>query len=194
MSRRKTQPDTEVDARRELVAMYYLKQHRQSEIVTLLVSQGLKEVTQQTISNDLKAIREAWRKSAIMDMNEAKQKELARIDALEREYWLQYEESKKPRQIASERISTNKHETMKRAEQRTGDTRYLSGIQWCIEQRCKILGLNAPVQVEVSWEQRAILDIRAGVIVYHDLAQAFDESLATRLFTAAGVSIPIRED
>lgn len=189
-----TPVDVEREARREKVAELYLKHYKQTEIMTMITQYGFAAVTQGTISNDLKAIQERWRNSSIMDMNEAKQRELARIDTLEMEYWRQYEESKKPRQIASEKSSPGKHETMKRAEQRTGDTRYLSGIQWCIEQRCKILGVNAPVKIEVNWQEQAIMDIRAGVIHYHDLVEAFDAELATQLFARAGIPVQIRED
>ena len=38
------------------------------------------------------------------------------------------------------------HAAIRKAEQ-TGDPRYLAGVQWCVEQRCKILGLNAPQKV-----------------------------------------------
>jgi hypothetical protein len=31
-----------------------------------------------------------------------------------------------------------------------GDPRFLAGIQWCIEQRCKILGLLAAVKNELT--------------------------------------------
>ena len=51
-------------------------------------------VTQQQISYDLKTIQERWRKSALVDLNEAKQRELERIDVLEREYWQAWEASK----------------------------------------------------------------------------------------------------
>lgn len=31
-----------------------------------------------------------------------------------------------------------------------GDPRYLAGVQWCIEIRCKLLGIEAPKRVDVT--------------------------------------------
>ena len=39
----------------------------------------------------------------------------------------------------------------------------------------------------VTWEDRAVIDIKAGIIQYQDLAHEFGEDIATRLFTRAGV-------
>jgi hypothetical protein len=36
-----------------------------------------------------------------------------------------------------------------------GSAAYLQGVQWCIQQRCKILGLDAPKTVNVNWRQAA---------------------------------------
>lgn len=58
-----------------------------------------------------------------------------------------------------------------------------------VEQRAKLLGLYAPqlMDIKLSWEDQAIEDIRRGVVTYPALAEAFDESTATRLFAAAGI-------
>lgn len=44
-----------------------------------------------------------------------------------------------------------------------------------------------------DWRSQAIADIRAGLITYPALAQAFDDTLATELFREAGVPIQISE-
>lgn len=41
----------------------------------------------------------------------------------------------------------------------------------------------------VTWQDRAVQDIRDGKIVFEDLAREFDYDLATELFTRAGVPI-----
>lgn len=38
----------------------------------------------------------------------------------------------------------------KRSEQRNGNLAYLSGVQWCIDRRCKILGLDAPIKAQIN--------------------------------------------
>ena len=109
-------------------------------------------VTQQQISYDLKTIQERWRKSALVDLNEAKQRELERIDVLEREYWQAWEASKgeQSRSTASKTGDVSRAQVVK--YESAGDPRFLAGVQWCVEQRCKILGLLAPAKNEVMGE------------------------------------------
>ena len=47
-----------------------------------------------------------------------------------------------------------------------------------------------PTKIDVSWQDRAIADIRAGVVTYAALVEAFDEATANELFTRAGVVRP----
>ena len=109
-------------------------------------------VTQQQISYDLKTIQERWRKSALVDLNEAKQRELERIDVLEREYWQAWENSKgeQSRSTASKAGEATRAQVVK--FESAGDPRFLAGVQWCVEQRCKILGLHAAVKSELTGE------------------------------------------
>jgi transcriptional regulator with XRE-family HTH domain len=86
--------DTEVLSRRAEVARRYLQGEMQEQIAQ---SFG---VTQGQISQDLKAIRAAWLASAVRDFDALKAQELAKIDAVEREYWLAWERSKKDKEIA----------------------------------------------------------------------------------------------
>ena len=72
---------TDISARRREVRRWYLSGKTQPEIAKLL------DVSQPTISRDLKYLRIEWIQSAIVDINEAKSKELAKIDVLEVEYW-----------------------------------------------------------------------------------------------------------
>lgn len=51
--------------------------------------------------------------------------------------------------------------------------------------------LTDKLKIEITWEQRAIDDIRAGNVSYPALAEAFDDSTAARLFAAAGVPVEI---
>jgi hypothetical protein len=81
---------------------------------------------------------------------EAKQRELERIDVLEREYWQAWENSKGEQQ----RSTASKQGELSRAQivkyESAGDPRFLAGVQWCVEQRCKMLGLLAAVKSEVG--------------------------------------------
>lgn len=85
-------------------------------------------VTQQQVSYDLQQIRAEWKERTALALDEHKTCELAKIDNMESGYWQQWQNS----------IDTSEH--------KSGYVGYLDGVQWCIEQRCKILGLYAPTQ------------------------------------------------
>lgn len=112
------------------------------------------DLSQSTISNDLQALQKEWRESALVDLDKAKAKELARIDRLERAYWREWEKSKKDKEVVIKKgvrgASGERNEATKREEGQRGDPRYLSGVQWCIEQRCKILGIYAAAKHELT--------------------------------------------
>jgi hypothetical protein len=123
-------------------------------------------ITQQQISYDLKTLQTRWAESARGRLDDAKGKELAKVDNLEREYWQAYQFSQKDfRSVTAkrERVDLGIDKDGKRAarkgaiteltvkkETRVGDPIYLAGVAWCIERRCKILGLDAPIQTETA--------------------------------------------
>lgn len=124
----------------ERITSLYLRGWRQVDIATEL---GL---SQQQISYDLRTIQERWRKSTAINLDEAKQKELSRIDELEREFWAAWEASKtertKARQEKGAKGVITKASMEK--EQRDGNPAFLNGVLSCIDRRCKLLGLDAP--------------------------------------------------
>lgn len=112
-------------------------------------------VNQSTISRDLAAIRKEWMKSAVLDFNEAKAREIAKIDRLEMEYWQAWQESKEAtRKTAVKGKGSGKKpdylEKTETIEERHGNSQYLAGVQWCIEQRLKIYGAYAPTRQDVN--------------------------------------------
>ena len=135
---------------REQTADMYLRGMRQSDIAEKL------GVSQQQISRDLKTIQKQWRELTTINLDEAKQKELARIDQVEREYWTEWERSRDERtKTRKEKALVGDGETARgkatiETEERLGDPRYLQGVQWCITKRCEVLGLNAPTKVDSS--------------------------------------------
>jgi predicted transcriptional regulator len=138
--RKKTQ--REFDLTR--VAEMYLTGKRQVDIAVEL------GVTQQQVSYDLQELHTRWRESSLIDIGEAKNRELERIDILEQEYWAAWVRS------CGERTKT-KHETLAdeesvrssvEVEQMLVNPAYLAGVQSCIESRCKIIGLYAPAKQE----------------------------------------------
>jgi hypothetical protein len=141
--------DTALAERRQQVAALYIRGITQAEIGRRY---GL---NQATVSRDLAAVRAAWLASSIADYGERKAQELARIDAIESEAWAAWErsqtdaetlhaESLKGRVGANGAPLPDLAKTSKTAKGQCGDPRYLERVGWCVEQRCKILGLLAP--------------------------------------------------
>jgi multidrug efflux pump subunit AcrA (membrane-fusion protein) len=120
----------------------YLRGKTQQEIADEL------DVSREQIKYDLKAIQQRWQETTTFNLDEAKAKELSKVDNLERTYWEAWErtlgertKSRVERQGAGE---TTRDKSSIERESLLGDPRFLQGVQWCIERRCDILGLYAP--------------------------------------------------
>lgn len=111
--------------------------------------------TQQQISYDLKAIQKEWLKSSLIDFNEAKACELAKIDNLEITYWNAWDRSNQAKRTETTTVRGEDGQTISvtiKEEQLTGDKRFLDGVESCIDKRIKIFGLAAPIKQELSGE------------------------------------------
>jgi len=146
-TRRRSKSEIARDRRR--IADLYLQGRTQTSIGEEI------GVHQSAVSRDLKALQAAWLKSALIDLNDAKARELAKVDRLEREYWTGWERSYEDAEIVKQKgkpgaggIATESIE--KTSKGQAGDPRFLAGIQWCIERRCKIIGIDAPIQSEFT--------------------------------------------
>jgi len=144
----------------------YLKGQTQAEIAALL------GVSQPQISNDLATLRGRWQKAATTNIDKLKARELAKVDRLEREYWDAWQRSLEADKTIKTRGKVQQSDDGTRfireqpAEQTAhtdaGDPRYLEGVRWCIERRCKILGIDAPMRQEHTGAGGGPIDI-AGV-------------------------------
>jgi DNA-binding MarR family transcriptional regulator len=165
-----TRKKTEITNRRQIVAEKYLRGMFQSQIAEEL------GVDTATVSRDLKILREEWLQSALVDLNDAKAKELAKIDQLEVTYWSAWERGLgefKSKTVKGRGASENQKpsllEQILKTEDRNGDPRYLAGIQWCINKRCEILGLDAPKENKLSGSVE--------ITRKHDLSKLSDDEL-----------------
>lgn len=143
-SNKRTPTERENDLQR--IAALYLKGKRQSDIAAEL------GVTQPQVSYDLKEIHKRWRESSLVDINEAKHRELARIDELERTYWEAWARSceEKTKTRTKKTLGGNATEASIEKDQMLGNPAFLAGVQWCIERRCKIFGIDAPIKSDVT--------------------------------------------
>lgn len=130
--------------RREQVAELYLRGFSQCAIAEQL------QVSQPTISLDIKSIHTEWKASAVRDHDALLEKELRKIDRLEREAWAAWERSQQPAQSARVSGSAGDGRSEKIVKNRYGDARFLDQVQKCIAQRCAILGLNAPIKAAIA--------------------------------------------
>jgi hypothetical protein len=136
--------------RRRRVASLYLRGLSQWEIGRQL------DVTQQCIAKDIHALEKEWLASAVVDIDTAKAKELARIDRLERVAWRAWRRSCQRKERASTRLEKKLAEdaqqgktiTSKQTEGRDGNPEYLKRVEWCISKRCELLKLNPPQRLE----------------------------------------------
>lgn len=148
------------------IAQMYLRGKTQHEIATALVSPERGYIlSQQMISYDLRAVQVQWQKSTLVNIDEIKGRELARVDTLELEYWEAWERSKlnaevritrqRGKRAKDDKAIPEEVERTERTEGRTGNPAFLNGVQWCIEQRCKIFGLYAPEKINLDWRKEA---------------------------------------
>lgn len=133
----------------EQIAALYLKGVRQWQIAEKL------GIVQSQVSYDLKTIHKRWRESSLVNMNEVKQRELARIDELERTYWDAWERSvgEKTKTRTEKVVGSKAAKASIEKDQMLGNPAYLSGVQWCIEQRCKIFGIYEATKIAIDWRK-----------------------------------------
>lgn len=137
------------------IARLYLKGKSQIEIADTLADERPYSLSQRQISYDLKAIQGKWLESALIDFGDARARELARIDTLEQEYWEAWVRSQEQTEKKNTSVSGDKKGVEINRENRDGNPQFLSGVQWCIEQRCKIFGLYEPERFAIDWRQEA---------------------------------------
>jgi hypothetical protein len=128
-------------------------------------------LSRQTISNDIAELHRRWLHAQLIDYNEAKARELQRIDKLEMSYWDGWERSlekqeeiesfrKEDEQVSgdgSSKPAYKQSKVTKKEKTHWGDIRFLDGVMKCTQERAKILGLYAPdkSKIEVNWREEA---------------------------------------
>ena len=161
----------QIESDRQEMTTLYLHGMTQAKIAERM---GVSRVQ---ITYDLQVVQKQWRKSTTIDLDEAKRKELAKIDDLERTYWEAWEVSLGEREqtLTEQRNMGEQAQTRAsiRKENRDGDPAFLAGVQWCIERRCKLLGLDAPVKGVLTGKDGGQIAI-VGVILEQKLQRIID--------------------
>ncbi len=169
--RKKKRTLTEREADLVLIARWYLEGLNHYQIADRLSRLRGYEITRRQVEASVHDLYRRWRLSYLSDINTLKVRELARIDKLESEYWDAWEKSKRElEEEESTRVedvhggeaergsglqSYKREKVVRRRMERDPNDKFLQGVQWCIEKRCQIFGLNAAHTVNINWRKQA---------------------------------------
>ena len=105
-------------------------------------------VDRSMISYDMRILMKRWAKASTGKIDEWKARELERINHMEETYWQAWLDSCKVGVKVSKekKISGIVVTTRQEIESPSGDPRHLAGVQWCVERRAKMLGLDTPAK------------------------------------------------
>ena len=158
--------------RRRIVAEMYKNGKTQVEMAADL------GVNQATISRDIKTLVKSWWQSTLYDIDLAKKIELDKINNLEAEYWKAWLRSCKDTVTRTENSSRRAelHDLTIKTVNSSGEPRFLDGVQKCIDQRIKLLGLeDAEPEPEASGNEKFELPIR---VIAPNFIDIYDDILA----------------
>ncbi len=149
------------------VASYYCQGLYQYQIAEKM---GL---SQSQICYDLKVLHKRWMESSVSDFNQRKAEELAKIDNVEKEAWVAWT-------------------TSKASQTPAGDPRFLQNVQWCIQKRCKILGLDAIEKLMLSSHDLEVTGQAIGEIVLSFVPSNLQE-LCRQQLEAVLAGVPVTD-
>jgi hypothetical protein len=118
------------------------------DIRTIAAAEG---ISKSAVHRDLQAVRRRWRAEADGKYGVWIDAQLARIDAIEGEAWEAYERSK--RDAVTVREEADGEDAGKRTVEtkgQAGDAKFLRVMIDCVSERCRILGLYAPKQHDMT--------------------------------------------
>jgi len=183
-----------------LEADLYLK-HRSLEeirqaVIALYAGEGIEmSISLPTIHADLDEIHTRWINSSLVDFDLAKGKELAAWDTLEKAYWEAWSKSLEAKTVdemqtifdevafaADQVIPVKRTKARHKVETRDGSAVFLQGVAYCIEARCKILGLFSPERFQVDWRveaKRAGIDEKTAGEMFEEMVGTIQKALGS---------------
>jgi hypothetical protein len=151
---------------RALVSELMLQHYTQIQMKEVLLEKHGLDLTLRQISNDAVQIQKAWKRQALENYDELMNKELARIDSLEKSIWQAMRESVKGKErLVVEKVrkeleksgtaTDEEHElviqkSVSTLEGVAASPAYFAQIQDCQKERRKLYGLYAPHMVGVQ--------------------------------------------
>lgn len=152
------------------IAAMFMRGLTHNQMVDEINSKRQYKLTIKQVEKDVAYIISEWRSAYLGDINDRKATELARIDKLEAAAWEEWERSKND--STSESVAQTEKEGH---DEKLGDYSFvaktarktktpgrgrvdcLQTIQWCINQRCRILGIAIPNAVfNFNWRNEVV--------------------------------------
>lgn len=145
------------------ISRLYVQGKTQRAIVEELAKVRDYTLSQAMIGKEIKKIMGDWLEYRNQKIDKHVADALMRIDAVEREGWDSWLKSKQPKkttrvrvkgtptgQQAGAPIAINESEKSTTAEERPGDPRYMTIVQWAVDQRCRVLGTYAAFKADLG--------------------------------------------
>jgi hypothetical protein len=117
-------------------------------------------VTQMTISRDLKRVEDEWREATVVEFGRARDRELRKLELIEREAWHAWQRSQDPASAAVITDGKAGQQSRKSLKHQYGDPRFLDQVNKCITQRCVLMGLQPAVPQEGNSDDSVSVQIR----------------------------------
>ena len=135
------------------------------EIAEKISSERPYTLSRQQVGYDLKTLEILWRAEAKAEIDAAKAKTLAEIRILQETYWDAWARScEEKTKTRTEKSAGGTAKASVEKDQMLGNPAFLAGVQWCIEQRCKIFGINAPVKAEITGKDGEALFLPISIV------------------------------
>lgn len=115
---------------------------------------GMDPGQRSTVTRDVQALNGQWRDRAAAVLDEAKGRELARLDLVEQAAWAAWEKSQQNAETLRARVSGGAQQTEKVSKGQAGDPQFLRVVLGCVEQRRALLGLDPPKESTLGLDLR----------------------------------------
>ena len=150
----------EIAKRRRNVLSLYRAKVTQQEIADNV------GVTLRTVAKDLAVMRKEWLAEAVKDYGVRQAEELAKLDEIEAQAWLEWRRSQNRTKTRTTRKpvvdddgnQTGMEVTETVTEELLPDSGQLDRIQRAGEGRCRILGLYAPEKMDIGFDMATALE------------------------------------
>lgn len=152
----------EIQEHLNIIAGLYLRGHSIRQIVDAVNNQSERQTSIRTVHNDIQTLLAEYKEQRIAELEDAQRVELAKINEVEKTAWEAWERSKQKEMQTDKSVTGEKSRTESGTtkEETPGDPRFLQIVMNCIDRRCKIMGMDAPITIQGTGVDGAITIVR----------------------------------